>query len=271
MSTKVQAAVLNSTGATSAGTIPLAAFGSNITAGNTIIAGFSWDRSTSAVINSVADGLGNTYTQLTNSPINDATSNQALGIWMANGFTTGGAATVTATLSVNAPFRSGCAIELSGAGILDVVGTATNHGTSSAAANGMSDNTVTPSAANATVIAVADIHGGATITAGTGWTQDTTSGTGGASVSIERLDQGAATLVTGQWTVGVIDNFNALVFSLKAVAGTTTSVTPVQTYGPRRTGQHSGPFAFLENRRQGAVPTAPTTVTVKRLPATGVG
>lgn len=51
----------------------------------------------------------------------------------------------------------------------------------------------------------------------------------------------------------------------------TTAVTPIQTYGPRRTGQRNGPFAFLENRRGGAVPTAPSTVTVKRLPATGVG
>lgn len=268
MSTKVQAAVLNSTGATSTGTIPLAAFGSNITSGNTIIAAFSWDRSTSAVINSVADGLGNTYTQLTNSPINDATSLQALGIWMANGFTTGGAATVTATLSVNAPFRSGCAIELSGAGVLDVVGTATNHGTTTAAADGMSDNSVTPSAANATVIGVGEIHGGATMTAGTGWAQDTTSGTGGASVSILRVDQGAATAITGKWTVGVIDFFNALVFSLK---GTAVAVRPVQTYGPPRTGQRGGPFNFVENRSNPAVIAAPAVIRVKRLPATGVG
>jgi hypothetical protein len=227
VSAKVQAAVLNSV-AGSAGTIPLAAFGSNVTVGNMIFVGFSWDRSTSAVINSVADGLGNVYTQLTNSPINDATSTQALGVWTTT-VTVAGAATVTATLSVNAPFRSGCADEVSSVGALDVVATATNHGTSGTGTDGMSDGTLTPSAAGATVFAVGDLHGGATMTAGTGWTQDTTSGASGASVSILRLDQGAATAVTGKWTVGVADNFNALTFSLAAPAGAATAApSPVR-------------------------------------------
>jgi hypothetical protein len=143
MSVPVQTRALNSTGATSAGTIPLPAFGSPVTVGNKIIAAFSWDRSTSAAINSVADGLGNTYTQMTNSPIYDTTSTQALSIWEAN-VTTGGTATVVATLSANAPFRSGAADEVSGIGALDVVATATNHGSATTGANGMSDNSATP-------------------------------------------------------------------------------------------------------------------------------
>jgi hypothetical protein len=217
VSAKVQAAVLNSV-AGSAGTIPLAATGASVTIGNTIIVGFSWDRSTGATLSPVADGLGNVYTQLTNSPINDATSTQALSIWMAP-VTVAGTASIVGTLSVNAPFRSGCAVELSSVGTLDVVATATNHGSAGTGTDGMSDGSVTPSASGATVIAVGDIHGGATMTAGTGWTQDTTSGASGASVSIERQDLGAATLTTGKWTTGVADFFNALTFSLSAPAG----------------------------------------------------
>jgi hypothetical protein len=213
MSAKVQATVLNSIG-TGATTIPLPAFGSAVAVGDTIIAAFShdWGGST-AVINSVTDGLGNVYTQLANSPINDAPSQQVLGIWRAP-VTTAGTSTPVANLNVSAAFRSGLAVELSGVGAVDLVGTATNHGSSTTGTNGMSDGSLTPSVAGATVIGVGESHPGATMTAGTGWTQDATSGTAGASISLERLDQGAASSVTAQWTIGVADFFNALIFSL---------------------------------------------------------
>lgn len=49
------------------------------------------------------------------------------------------------------------------------------------------------------------------------------------------------------------------------------AVNPIQAYGPRRTNNRLGPYNFVENRVSAVPAAAPAVITVKRLPATGVG
>lgn len=235
-SSKVQATVQDRLSAL-ATTIALPAWGSSLTVGNVIVAAFSWDRTGSGfTCNSVTDAEGNVYTMVPGSPINDVTSNQGLAIAVAP-VTASGTTGPVANLSGSTGFRSGCAVEYDGIDgfLMDVASTPTNHGTATTAADGAVDGTITPSVNGCTVFCAVDFHSGGAITAGTGFTQDATSGALDASVAIERLDQATAAAVTGKFTVATAGNFNALTFSMKPSAAPAAADPGYRRQGARFT------------------------------------
>jgi prepilin-type N-terminal cleavage/methylation domain-containing protein len=188
------------------------AFSSSNTAGNTIVAAFSWGYSFTP---SCSDSQGNTYTVVTNQF--DNTNSQSLAICYATNIKAG-ANTVTATFDGDIGFRRLIIHEYSGivaASPVDVTASNIANGTTAA-------NNITSTAATTTVNgdlifgATMDDAGTATITAGTGFTQRNS--VNNKDLVTQDLVQGTAGSIASTMTFGTAHRYLAQMVAFKAAS-----------------------------------------------------
>ena len=200
-------------GASGSGTSLGLAFVSNVTAGNSIIVGCRTGGTTGTV--TVADNLGNTYVQ-------DAEQDQTDDLHRAWIFSahnvTGGACTVTVTVSVSSTLRM-CIAEYSGlatSSTLDKTATA-QHAASTTPSSGATGTLLIP---DELVVGASTVAADSTYTAGSGYTRRTSapSNAGTARMAMEDKIVAATTGVTADWTLGASTPWAALVATYKAAS-----------------------------------------------------
>lgn len=215
---------------------PTFTFTSNVTAGNLIAGHVAWD-STSATLNSITDGLGNTYTRVDNPTtgvVMRACMFYAMNI-------TGGACTVTFNFSVavvslvSMQEVSGCATT----NALDVHAIQAQSNLASGTDVASSTAATTTQSGDYIFGGIADIVQGGAWTAGTGYTRDAAGHAepGNGSTASEYLaNQGSAgsttvtfsTAVTGMYPITGIMAFKAAGGASGANAQSTLTMMGVQ-------------------------------------------
>lgn len=203
-------------------------FGSNVTAGNTIVVGgggVGYD------LSGVTDSLGNTYSGPTNN-IYDAAVDTHTGMWYAENIT-GGACTVTLTFTnAGVTYKRMAVAEYSGlktSASFDV-SAGQNVASTGTGTDGLSSgNTATSAEANE--LAVTFAHGtnaAATFSAGTNYTRRVNGGTNAYAIGDRNCASTAA--YAGLWTSDTDVRANALVALFKQVAGGAPSGNPWYYY-----------------------------------------
>lgn len=211
-----------------AATTVAATFASALTPGNLIVVGVSWDTSSGAGTTSpvVTDSVGNTYVEIPNCKINDATHNQGITAFYARNINGGPTPTVTATWSVGVTFRRLVVAEYAGVDQttpLDksLVNLQPTPGTG---ADGASSGTVATTANGELVWSFTmGISGNPTQTAGTGFTKRSTTSVGAAEAGIEDLVQSTAGNIAGTWTYSTNTAAATSVATFKPQTGTLSS------------------------------------------------
>lgn len=191
-------------------------FRGNVTAGNLIVAAVSWDTATAVGTLTCSDNLGNAYTTI--NIWNDTTGTQALGICYAPNVT-GGAATVTATLSASQVTRRLVISEYNGVAASSPVDqyTGVGGGTGTTTANATTSGTVTPTVEGDLLYgATMDTGGLATVAPGTGFTQR--GYTNLKDLAVQDLQQDGLTAVASTVTFGTAHRYDAAVVAFKAAA-----------------------------------------------------
>jgi hypothetical protein len=176
-----------STKLTGSGTTIALAFTSNVTAGNLTVVGVSWGAAGGVIeaLSSVADGLSNTYTRITNCDVVDSTNDQQHTIIYAKNIA-GGACTITVTFTASRSNRGITIAEYSGADTsapLDqsVSNFQTSPGTGTDAVTSTTKTTTANGELIAGIYTDSTSGAGTTVSAGTGFTkQEDTGGTAGA-------------------------------------------------------------------------------------------
>lgn len=151
-------------------TIITQAFSTSVTGGNLIVAAISWDTASSTTV-TCSDNQSNTYVTVTNT--NDTSNSQALAICYAINVA-GGATTVTATFGAASVTKRIAVHEYSGVTTVSPVDvSSTNVANNTTAVDNVTSNAATTTVAGDLLFGAVmeTAPGGATITAGTGYTQ----------------------------------------------------------------------------------------------------
>ncbi len=212
MSTEVQSKQV-SPGSGSSGTIAQT-FDSNVTAGNLILVGISYDLGVgnATTISSVADTLGNNY-QLVRE-VRDNTQGQGIALYYARKIV-GGACTVTVTFSVASAFRRLIIAEMNTAADTLDQSTAQTRTATTTVTDATVAPAITPSAA-AMSVGLVEIHASnptVTTAPGTGYTEiDESSINSPANMEMEFKDVAspASTQTTWTLTAGAASNYIAI-------------------------------------------------------------
>ena len=223
----VQSASISSDGTTS--TTVAVTFGSNVTAGN-LIALFVVFNSGANIIDTVADSLGNTYV-LADTAVGFAGDSHAT--YYAKNIT-GGACTVTVTLTASVGYRSLVVHEASGLDTtapLDqhVINTQTTPGTGANAVTSGSVTTTTDGQYIFGATHVNNVGAGVTVTPGTGLTgrESIDGGADSAPLESEDLIQTSAGAIAATFTQSVDNNVTTAIMTFKAAGGGATAWGPL--------------------------------------------
>lgn len=189
-----------------------AIFGSNVTAGNLIVVSFTLNEI--ATISSVADGLGNTYTQV------DFIENLANGVTHYKYYAqniSGGACTITVTTSATRLINV-AAEEYSGmatSGVLDQTAKAQSASTTPSSGN------IATTTANQLLHCSVGVANGATITAGTDFTlrQQEPTGAGAGRTGTEDRTVTSTGTYSGGFTLDPSRDWACIIASFKEAAG----------------------------------------------------
>lgn len=200
----------NATGDSASASTIVQAFGSNVTAGNLIYVAVSWDHSGGGggdeQLSSMADSLGNTYTQITNCHKYDAGNTQVATAYYAPAIL-GGANTVTATFLGSRAFRRLVVVEYSGlltVGPLDASGGQVQNPGPGTGTDALTSGSVTAGNNGELVVGQIMSTGGyaGTMSAGTSFTKRAffnNSGTS-AEMAVEDRVLSLSGLVAATWT-----------------------------------------------------------------------
>ncbi len=212
---------LDDSGATS--TTIAATWAAATTTGHLVVGWCGWNDTGTANLLSVTDSQGNTYS-LIGAKIRDTGNNQSHQLFFSANIT-GGAGSVTCTLSELQNFRRIGIAEYSGvATTAPLDGNANNFQAGApTTTNGVTSTSITTTAVGDLIFAATQNDsdsnpGGATISAGTGFTARTITGTGNGIGRMEDQVQAAAGAIAGTFTISLSKNmltgvaaFNALV------------------------------------------------------------
>jgi hypothetical protein len=189
------------------------AYGSNPGANHLLIVVARTGGGTSSTSITVADTIGNTWTQLTR--IDDGTNQTGIG-WYTCANSSNSADTVTISVSPNTSIRMAI-YEYSGAatsGCLDVQNTGTGSSTSPASTS------ITPGTNNELVIAWSGYNNVETVTVGANFTlEDQVPAAPNARMAAEDWIQTTATATTGPMTINASQNWVANVAAFKPAGG----------------------------------------------------
>lgn len=196
--------------------------GASVTSGNILVVGVSWDNGTAEALSSLADNLGNTYTQIGATTAKTVTNQCA--IFYYGTIATGGSCTVTATFLGSRDSRTIVIGEYSGRDISSPINThsITSAGDFVTGTDGTVTSAIVPSTDGCDIVAIC-ASGGATrtIDPGTGYNEREDDATS-AQVQLEDFNQTTAASIVGRWTVSAanVQQMNALVVALSPAAAT---------------------------------------------------
>lgn len=202
-------------------------FSANVDGGNLIVVAVTWD-STNTTTATCSDNRGNTYANATSG--NNTTLRQAMRVCYAANVA-GGPTTVTVTFSATSSFRRIAVSEYSGVATISPVDvTKTNNGVGTTAVDNVTSTAATTTV-NGDLIygAVMDNDGGASITAGTGFTERFDTGTG---LAVQDRVQTTAGSIASTHTFSVTNrNYHAHMVAFKAAPTTPTPWAPPNIAG----------------------------------------
>lgn len=187
-----------------ASSIATAAFGTQPTAGSTIVVGIGWvwDNATSDTVTSVTDNAGNTYTRI-GTQVEHAGSGARSVLYYAVNIATAGSFVVTANFTTGVADRIIAACELKGAHTsapLDLYGGQSQSGVAAGTDAITTGSLGTPTTNNQAAVCFTRLTSWPdSLPAGTGWT-GIYSVTGNTSYGLEYLVQTTATALAGTFT-----------------------------------------------------------------------
>ncbi len=211
---------LDDSGATS--TTIAAAWASATTTGHLVVGWCGWNDTGTANLLSVTDSQGNTYS-LIGAKIRDTVFNQSHQLFFSANIT-GGAGSVTCTLSELQNYRRMGIAEYSGVATTTPLDGSANNLQAGAptTTDGVTSTSITTTAAGDLIFAatqnVSEANpGGATISAGTGFTARKITGTGNGIGRMEDQVQAAAGAIAGTFTISLSKNMLTGVAAFKAL------------------------------------------------------